>query len=165
MHRLKRAQRVFAPSATKSKSYPLKTPQNRADEFYGYELLCTRLAGGRFHPEFTPDNSKPAPNRLKTVNGDAIYCVAVKRCRRSRKPVFSTFRNRVRRRPAITLWQVAGRLTTRFTGDSTRDLTLESPWSKSHQPGKSTLESSHHNVLIIWRDSHMNRGQVIGDSP
>ena len=102
VHRLKRAQRVFAPSATKSKSYPLKTPQNRADEFYGYELLCTRLAGGRFHPEFTPDNSKPAPNRLKTVNGDAIYCVAVKRCRRSRKPVFSTFRNRVRRRPAMT---------------------------------------------------------------
>ena len=107
----------------------------------------------------------PHQNRLKTVNGDAIYCVAVKRCRRSRKPVFSTFRNRVRRRPAITLWQVAGRLTTRFTGDSTRDLTLESPWSKSHQPGKSTLESSHHNVLIICRDSHMNRGQVIGDSP
>ena len=88
MHRLKRAQRVFAPSATKSKSYPLKTPQNRADEFYGYEVLCTRLAGGRFHPEFTPDNSKPAPNRLKTVNGDAIYCVAVKRCRRSRKTGF-----------------------------------------------------------------------------
>ena len=88
VHRLKRAQRVFAPSATKSKSYPLKTPQNRADEFYGYELLCTRLAGGRFHPEFTPDNSKPAPNRLKTVNGDAIYCVAVRRCRHSRKNHF-----------------------------------------------------------------------------
>ncbi|PCR36726.1 hypothetical protein CQA81_30300, partial [Klebsiella pneumoniae] len=33
----------------------------------------------------------------KTVNGDAIYCVAVKRCRRSRKTGFSTFRNRVRR--------------------------------------------------------------------
>ena len=43
------------------------------------------------------------------------------------KPVFSTFRNRVRRRPAITLWQVAGRLTTRFTGDSNRELNQESP--------------------------------------
>jgi len=31
-------------------------------------LLCTRLAGGRFHPEFTPDNSKPAPN--PTENGE-----------------------------------------------------------------------------------------------
>jgi hypothetical protein len=47
-----------------------------------------------------------------------IRARVVKRCRRSREKVFSTFRNRVRRRPAITLWQVAGRLTTRFTGDS-----------------------------------------------
>ncbi|EEK8337270.1 hypothetical protein E6C29_28280 [Klebsiella pneumoniae] len=91
--------------------------------------------------------------------------MAVKRCRRSRKTGFQHVQESGLSRPAITLWQVAGRLTTRFTGDSTRDLTLESPWSKSHQPGKSTLESSHHNVLIIWRDSHMNRGQVIGDSP
>ncbi|KAA5663825.1 hypothetical protein F3G24_26990 [Klebsiella pneumoniae] len=107
----------------------------------------------------------PHQTRLKTVNGCAIYCVAVKRCRRSRKTGFQHVQESGLSRPAITLWQVAGRLTTRFTGDSTRDLTLESPWSKSHQPGKSTLESSHHNVLIIWRDSHMNRGQVIGDSP
>ncbi|HBZ2289256.1 TPA: hypothetical protein MG836_27090, partial [Klebsiella pneumoniae] len=83
--------------------------------------------------------------------------MAVKRCRRSRKTGFQHVQESGLSRPAITLWQVAGRLTTRFTGDSTRDLTLESPWSKSHQPGKSTLESSHHNVLIIWRDSHMNR--------
>jgi hypothetical protein len=30
----------------------------------------------------------PHQTRLKTVNGDAIYCVAVKRCRRSRKTGF-----------------------------------------------------------------------------
>ncbi|WP_227590217.1 hypothetical protein, partial [Klebsiella pneumoniae] len=35
---------------------------------YGHELLCTRLIGGGFQPEFTPDNSKPAPNQ--TANGE-----------------------------------------------------------------------------------------------
>ncbi|WP_241365325.1 hypothetical protein, partial [Klebsiella pneumoniae] len=49
------------------------------------------------------------------------------------KRVFRTFRNRVRRRPAITLLQVAGRLTTRFTGDSNRELNQESPLAKNTQ--------------------------------
>ncbi|MCE4115015.1 hypothetical protein LXK88_00460, partial [Klebsiella pneumoniae] len=32
------------------------------------ESLCTRLTGGRFQPEFRPDDSKPAPN--PTENGE-----------------------------------------------------------------------------------------------
>ncbi|HAJ0264253.1 TPA: hypothetical protein MIX75_28330 [Klebsiella pneumoniae] len=81
--------------------------------------------------------------------------MAVKRCRRSRKTGFhhvqesgsSTAGNHVR--------QVAGRLTTRFTGDSTRDLTLESPRSKKHQNDDSTLESSRHKLLIVLSESSM----------
>ena len=80
------------------------------------------------------------------------------------KPVFSTIRNRVRRRPAITLWQVAGRLTTRFTGDSTRDLTLESSRSKKHQNDDSTLESSRHKLLIVLSESSMTLWRVVGKS-
>jgi hypothetical protein len=48
LHRLRRAQRVSAPSYTKERVLPLKTPQNRAGEFYGYESLCTGLTDGRF---------------------------------------------------------------------------------------------------------------------
>ena len=113
VHRLKRAQRVFAPSATKSKSYPLKTPQNRADEFYGYELLCTRLAGGRFHPEFTPDNSKPAPN--PTENGERGRNLLRGRealpaqpenpfsARSGRGSMYEWFRERIWGNPVVTL--------------------------------------------------------------
>jgi hypothetical protein len=71
----------------------------------------------------------------KTVNGDAIYCVAVKRCRRSRKTGFQHVQESVRPRPAITLWQVAGRLTTRFTGDSSLESYPESPRLKNNQTG------------------------------
>ena len=40
-------------------------------------------------------------------------------------------------------------------GDSTRDLTLESPRSKKRQSDDSTLESSRHKLLIVWSESSM----------
>ena len=42
----------------KSYATPLKTAENRADEFYGREWLCTRLTGCRFHTK--------APQIIKT---------------------------------------------------------------------------------------------------
>ncbi len=42
----------------------------------------------------------------KRWTGDAIYCGRGSYSWRSWKTVFSTIRNRVRRRPAITLWEV-----------------------------------------------------------
>ncbi|HGW1131394.1 TPA: hypothetical protein ACNMRK_005643, partial [Klebsiella pneumoniae] len=67
-HRSNAPETILGRNPLNTTSYPLKTPQNRADGFYGHELLCTRLAGARFHPEFTPDNSKPAPK--PTENGE-----------------------------------------------------------------------------------------------
>lgn len=80
------------------------------------------------------------------------------------KPVFSISRNRVRRQPAMTLWQVAGRLTTRITGDSNRELIHDSPWIKNTQNDELNLESIHHNNMIIKRESYMNRKQFVDDS-
>ncbi|HBX8037067.1 TPA: hypothetical protein MIH11_26370 [Klebsiella pneumoniae] len=60
----------------------------------------------------------PHQTRLKTVNGDAIYCVAVKRCRRSRKNGFQHVQESGSSTAGNHVMQVAGRLTTRFTGDS-----------------------------------------------
>ncbi|HBX2647404.1 TPA: hypothetical protein MHU12_23765 [Klebsiella pneumoniae] len=81
----------------------------------------------------------PCSSYPKTVNGDAIYCVAVKRCRRSRKTRFQHV-------------QESGSAT---AGNSTRDLTLESTRSKKHQMNDSTLESSRHKLLIVWSKSSM----------
>ncbi|QBH61293.1 hypothetical protein C3E96_028975 (plasmid) [Klebsiella pneumoniae] len=61
--------------------------------------------------------------------------MAVKRCRRSRKTGFQHVQESGSSRPAITLWQVAGRLTTRFTGDSALESYLESPRLKNNQTG------------------------------
>ena len=108
---------------------PENPPETRRLCFYGMHEYARKCIARKFTPFSRGKSCFRCSSYPKTVNGDAIYCVAVRRCRHSRKPRISTIRNRVRRRPAITLWQVAGRLTTRFTGDSTRDLTLESPRS------------------------------------
>ena len=67
-HRSNALETILGRNPLNPTSYPLKTPQNRSRAFYGHELLCTRLTGGGFQPEFTPDNSKPAPNQ--TANGE-----------------------------------------------------------------------------------------------
>ena len=114
---------------------PENPPETRRLCFYGMHEYARKCIARKFTPFSQGKSCFRRSSYPKTVNGDAIYCVAVKRCRRSRKPVFSTFRNRVRRRPAITLWQVAGRLTTRFTGDSSLESYLESPRLKNTQTG------------------------------
>lgn len=134
---------------------PENPPETRRLCFYGMHEYARKCIARKFTPFSQGKSCFRRSSYPKTVNGDAIYCVAVKRCRRSRKTGFRTIRNRVRRRPAITLWQVAGRLTTRFTGDSTRDLTLESSRSKKHQNDDSTLESSRHKLLIVLSESSM----------
>ena len=40
--------------------HPLKTAENRADEFYGREWLCTRLTGCRFQTR-KPSNHQNTP--------------------------------------------------------------------------------------------------------
>ena len=67
-HRSNALETILGRNPLNPTSYPLKTPQNRSRAFYGHELLCTRLTGGGFQPEFRPDNSKPAPNQ--TENGE-----------------------------------------------------------------------------------------------
>ncbi len=72
---------------------------------------------------------------------------------RNRRNRFSAFRN-----PGSSTagnHVMASRRTTppRFTGDSTRDLTLESPQVSKRQSDDSTLESSRHKLLIVWSAS------------
>ncbi|HBY5613878.1 TPA: hypothetical protein MIY28_28830 [Klebsiella pneumoniae] len=69
------------------------------------------------------------------MNGDAIYCVAVKRCRRSRKTGFQHVQESGSSTAGNHVMQVAGRLTTRFTGDSSLESYLESPRLKNNQTG------------------------------
>ena len=63
----------------KSYATPLKTAENRADEFYGREWLCTRLTGCRFQTRKPLKSSKHAFLRegaarpqAETVNGNGF---------------------------------------------------------------------------------------------
>ena len=106
----------------------------------------------------------PHQTRLKTVNGDAIYCVAVKRCRRSRKTGFqhvqesgsSTAGNHV----------MASRRTTHHTIHRRFDSWLDSRVTKvkKNQNDDSTLESSRHKLLIVLSESSMTLWRVVGKS-
>ncbi|HBX3405585.1 TPA: hypothetical protein MIR57_27605 [Klebsiella pneumoniae] len=71
----------------------------------------------------------------KTVNGDAIYCVAVRRCRRSRKTRFQHVQESGTSTAGNDVMASRGRLTTRFTGDSSLESYPESPRLKNNQTG------------------------------
>ncbi len=134
-HRSNALETILGRNPLNPTSYPLKTPQNRSRAFYGHELLCTRLTGGGFQPEFRPDNSKPAPNQ--TENGErgrnllrgreALPAQPENGFQHVQESGSSTAGNHV--------MQVAGRLTTRFTGDSSLESYLESPRLKNNQTG------------------------------
>jgi hypothetical protein len=133
---------------------PENPPETRRLCFYGMHEYARKCIARKFTPFSQGKSCFRRSSYPKTVNGDAIYCVAVKRCRRSRKTGFqhvqesgsSTAGNHV---------MASRRTTHRFTGDSTRDLTLESPRSKKHQNDDSTLESSRHKLLIVLSESSM----------
>ena len=134
---------------------PENPPETRSCCFYVMHEYASKCIARKFTPFSRGKSCFRRSSHPKTVNGDAIYCVAVKRCRRSRKTGFQHVQESGSSTAGNHVMQVAGRLTTRFTGDSTRDLTLESPRSKKNQNDDSTLESSRHKLLIVWSESSM----------
>lgn len=79
-----------------------------------------------FEPEFRPDDSKPAPNQ--TENGERVRNLLRGREALPAQPEtgFQHLQKSGSSTAGNHVMASRGRLTTRFTGDSTRDLTLES---------------------------------------
>ncbi len=135
-HRLRGPQGVSDRKPAKQATNHPKTRQKRAGSVFtacmSMRTECISAGNSRHSAEVSPV-SGVLPIRKRWTD---LVLRGRGRLPAAGKPVFSTFRNRVRRRPAITLWQVAGRLTTRFTGDSTRDLTLG---HHGHKNAKATI--------------------------
>ena len=67
---------------------PENPPETRRLCFYGMHEYARKCIVRKFTPFSQGKSCFQRSSHPKTVNGDAIYCVAVKRCRRSRKTGF-----------------------------------------------------------------------------
>ncbi|HBR0999979.1 TPA: hypothetical protein L9K57_005279 [Klebsiella pneumoniae] len=67
---------------------PENPPETRRLCFYGMHEYARKCISRKFTPFSQGKSCFRRSSYPKTVNGDAIYCVAVKRCRRSRKTGF-----------------------------------------------------------------------------
>ncbi|MCE7341430.1 hypothetical protein LZE42_26465, partial [Klebsiella pneumoniae] len=67
---------------------PENPPETRRLCFYGMHEYARKCIARKFTPFSQGKSCFRRSSYPKTVNGDAIYCVAVKRCRRSRKTGF-----------------------------------------------------------------------------
>ncbi|MFX3280419.1 hypothetical protein V6071_26755, partial [Klebsiella pneumoniae] len=67
---------------------PENPPETRRRYFYGMHTYARKCIARKFTPFSQGKSCFRRSSHPKTVNGDAIYCVAVKRCRRSRKTGF-----------------------------------------------------------------------------
>ncbi len=109
-HRLKGPQGVSDRKPAMSRQQTTRKPARNAQAlFLRHAWVCALcIARGNSRHSAGVKSCFRRSSHPKTVNGDAIYCVAVKRCRhKGGKPVSARSGIRVRRRPAITLWQVA----------------------------------------------------------
>ena len=114
---------------------PENPPETRRLCFYGMHEYARKCIARKFTPFSQGKSCFRRSSHPKTVNGDAIYCVAVKRCRRSRKNGFQHVQESGSSTAGNHVMQVAGRLTTRFTGDSSLESYPESPRLKNNQTG------------------------------
>ena len=67
---------------------PENPPETRRLCFYGMHEYARKCIARKFTPFSQGKSCFRRSSDPKTVNGDAIYCVAVRRCRRSRKTGF-----------------------------------------------------------------------------
>ncbi|MGS3323199.1 hypothetical protein ACB301_28655, partial [Klebsiella pneumoniae] len=67
---------------------PENPPETRRLCFYGMHEYAHKCIARKLTPFSQGKSCFRRSSHPKTVNGDAIYCVAVKRCRRSRKTGF-----------------------------------------------------------------------------
>ncbi|MHB5811588.1 hypothetical protein ACYBM8_25755, partial [Klebsiella pneumoniae] len=67
---------------------PENPPETRWLCFYGMHEYARKCIARKFTPFSRGKSCFRRSSHPKTVNGDAIYCVAMKRCRRSRKTDF-----------------------------------------------------------------------------
>ncbi|MDZ1384890.1 hypothetical protein M2X64_29245, partial [Klebsiella pneumoniae] len=67
---------------------PENPPETRRLCFYGMHEYARKCIARKFTLFSQGKSCFRRSSHPKTVNGDAIYCVAVKRCRRSRKTGF-----------------------------------------------------------------------------
>ena len=67
---------------------PENPPETRSLCFSGRQEYARKCIARKFTPFSQGKSCFRRSSYPKTVNGDAIYCVAVKRCRRSRKTGF-----------------------------------------------------------------------------
>ncbi len=118
-HRLK-ALRAFLTGNRQNRQQTAKTRQKRAGSVFTACMVCAASVARKFTPFSRGKSLFPAFFPSKTVNGDAIYCVAVNVTGAAGKPVFSTFQESG---SSTAGNHVANKspdeLTTRFTGDST----------------------------------------------
>ncbi|MBX4732276.1 hypothetical protein C0Q74_28050, partial [Klebsiella pneumoniae] len=89
MHAVKTKPARFWQETDKTGNKPSENPpETRRLCFYGMHEYARKCIARKFTPFSRGKSCFRRSSHPKTVNGDAIYCVAVKRCRRSRKTGF-----------------------------------------------------------------------------
>ncbi len=138
---LKRPQGVSDGKPAKQATNHPKTRQKRAGSVFTACMSMHAVHSAKIHAIQPGKSCFRRSFHPKTVNGDAIYCVAVKRCRRSRKTGFqhvqesgsSTAGNHVMASRRTTQHTIHRRLCTRVVPRVAA--------TKNNQTGESGLES------------------------